>query len=415
MGRRVAVAVAVVLMVTLGACKSGGATRSAGPAPAAGAATKTDTLKIGAALSLTGSLAREGVLTREGYEYCKTVVNDKGGVKVGDTAYKLDITYQDDTSKADVAGQLVSQFNDQGIKFVLGPYGSASTEAAAAVVERNGQLMLDSAGADDKIFTKGYKTIFAVLSPASYYVSSIVKALDEVAVPKPKTVAIIAADDGFSQTAAAAGKAEAEKRGMTVVANESVKNATSDVSPALTKIRELKPEVILVSAHLVEGVAAIKQAKELNAVPSGGYGETVAPPTPDFVKTLGADANGVLGSSQWTPDVEGQDKYFGTAQDYATGFEKAYHKPEYHNAEATAACLALVLGIEKAQSVDPAKVRDSVAALDEKTFFGPIKFDSQGKNVTKEMVVIQIQNGAAVTVWPKTKTAKPIQWPAPKS
>jgi len=294
---------------------------------------------------------------------------------------------------------------------VLGPYGSASTEAAAAVIERNGQVMLDSAGADDNIFTKGYRNTFAVLSPASLYVTSMVKAIADLAKPTPKTLAIISADDGFSKTAAEAGKTEAEKRGMQVVALEFVKSQTSDVSPALTKIRELKPDVILVSAHLVEGVAAIKQSKELGVLPLG-FGETVAPPTPDFVKNLGPDANGVLGSSQWTPDVEGKDKYFGTAQDYATGFEKAFHKPEYHNAEASAACLALVLGIEKAQSVEPAKVRDAVASLDAPSFFGPLKFDATGKNVTKEMVVIQIQNGEGVTVWPVSSTTKPLKWPA---
>jgi len=407
MGRRAWIAVLVVALAA-GACKSsddGDAVKSTG------SGTRTETLKLGAALSLTGGLAREGVLTREGYDYCKTVVNDKGGVKVGDVTYQLDIAYQDDTSKADVAGQLVSQFNDEGIKFVLGPYGSASTEAAAAVIERNGQVMLDSAGADDNIFTKGYRNTFAVLSPASLYVTSMVKAIADLAKPTPKTLAIISADDGFSKTAAEAGKTEAEKRGMQVVALEFVKSQTSDVSPALTKIRELKPDVILVSAHLVEGVAAIKQSKELGVLPLG-FGETVAPPTPDFVKNLGPDANGVLGSSQWTPDVEGKDKYFGTAQDYATGFEKAFHKPEYHNAEASAACLALVLGIEKAQSVEPAKVRDAVASLDAPSFFGPLKFDATGKNVTKEMVVIQIQNGEGVTVWPVSSTTKPLKWPA---
>ena len=37
------------------------------------------------------------------------------------------------------------------------------------MIERNGQVMADSAGADDKIFEKGYKRTFAVLSPATSY------------------------------------------------------------------------------------------------------------------------------------------------------------------------------------------------------------------------------------------------------
>ena len=79
----------------------------------------SDTLTLGAAVSLTGKLAREGGLTKEGYEICQTKVNAAGGVPVGGKKLKLDIQYQDDTSKPDTAAQLVEQFNDKGVKLIL--------------------------------------------------------------------------------------------------------------------------------------------------------------------------------------------------------------------------------------------------------------------------------------------------------
>src|SRR5262249_40064140 len=111
------------------------------------AETTTDSgvVVLGASISLTGATAKEGVLTKEGYEVCKKVVNDKGGLVLDGKRSTLDIQYQDDTSKADVSAQLVDQYNDKGIKLILGPYGSGATEAVAAVVERNGQVMSDSA------------------------------------------------------------------------------------------------------------------------------------------------------------------------------------------------------------------------------------------------------------------------------
>ena len=132
-----------------------------------GGGTDSDTVTFGAAMSLTGSLAREGQLTKEGYQLCQQKVNDQGGIDIGGTKKKLQIKYQDDTSEPDTAAQLVDQFNDQGLKLILSSYGSANTEAQAAVIERNGQVMADSAGADDSIFQQGYKRTFAVLSPAS--------------------------------------------------------------------------------------------------------------------------------------------------------------------------------------------------------------------------------------------------------
>src|SRR6266540_3110078 len=257
----------------------------------------SDKLVLGASLSLTGSLAREGNLTKEGYELCRQVVNAKGGVPVGDKKLTLEIEFQDDTSKPDTAGQLIDSYNGKGIRLILGPYGSATTEAAAAVIERNNQVMAEGAGADDKIFTKGYKRTFAVLSPAKSYVASMVQAINDLANPKPKTIAFISADDGFAKTFAA---------------------------------------------------------------------------------------------------------QFGGRQ------------PQYHGAEATAACLAMVLAVEKAGSIEPDKVRDALAALDTPSFFGPLKFTDKGQNLTKQMVVIQIQNGKQVTVWPKDSAEAALKWPGTK-
>jgi branched-chain amino acid transport system substrate-binding protein len=370
-------------------------------------------LALGASLALTGATAKEGLYTKEGYEVCQKVVNANGGIVAGGKKYTLDIQYQDDTSKADVSAQLVDQYNDKSVKLILGPYGSGPTEAVAAVIERNGQVMAVSAGADNKIFAKGYQRSFAVLSPATSYVASMVRAIHDLASPRPTTIAFISADDGFSKTATTGGIDKAKALGFQVVAEEYVPNQTTDVSAALTKIKPKNPDVIVGSVHLSEGIAIIKQAKELGVTPQA-FAETVAPPTPDFAKTLAASAEGVLGSTQWTTKTAGSEKYFGTAADYAATFKEQYggRAPTYQNAEATAACLALAMAVEKAGTTEPDKVRDALAALDTPSFFGPIKFNAQGMNVTKQMAVIQIQNGKAVPVWPKDSAEAPLKWPA---
>jgi branched-chain amino acid transport system substrate-binding protein len=363
--------------------------------------TTGDTLNLGASMSLSGSLEKEGKLTQQGYDYCVSTVNAKGGVTIGDRTLRLHIDYQDDQSQPDTAGQLVDQFNDKGYQLILGPYGSATTGAAMAVIERNGQVMVDSSGADDTLFTKGYQRTFAVLSPASVYAASIVNAINELATPKPTSIVFLSADDGFSKTVAAAGEAQARNVGFTVLPGQQFPSGATDVSSALTKVKPSKPDVIVGSVHLAEGIAILKQAAELGVTPAGGFAETVAPPTPDFATTLGSKANGVLSSSQWVPEVKGSDAFIGSATDYRDGFQATFGQPpEYHNAEATAACLAMVLAVRKAGSTDSNKVRDALAGLDEQSFFGPLKFNDRGENVTKPMSVVQIQDGKLVTVDP---------------
>ncbi len=406
--RAVLASLAACALMTTAACGSKGSSGGAGGSGG------SDTLTLGASLSLTGSLAREGQLTKEGYQLCQQKVNAAGGVDLGDKKVKLAIKYQDDTSTPDVAAQLADQFNDQGVKLILSSYGSANVEAQAAVIERNGQVMADSSGANNEIFNKGYQRTFAVLSPATEYASSIIKAIDETASPKPKTVAILSADDGFSKTVTEGAAATAKKLGYDVVATEYFPAGATDVSAALNKVKAKKPDVIIGSVHLEEGVAIIKQSKELGVTPSV-FGETVAPPTPDFAKSLGSAADGVLGSSQWTDTTTGQDKYFGDAKQYAKDIEAKFgHTPDYHDAEASAACLALVLSAEKAGSTDADAVRDAMAGLDTESFFGRIKFDQTGQNVYKPMSVIQIQQGKVLTVWPKDAAEADMIWPGTK-
>lgn len=374
----------------------------------------SDTVVLGASLALTGRLAREGLLTKHGYDVCQKVVNDRGGINAGGRKLKIAIRYQDDTSKPDIAAQLIDQFNDQRIKFILGPYGSALNAAAAPVVERNGQVMLDSAGADDEIFQKGYRRTFAVQTPASQYAAAIIKAAHELARPRPRTVAILSADDGFSKSAAEGASRTAAALGLRVTGPEYFPAGATDVSSSLTKIKGARPDLIIGSVHLAEGIAIIKQAAELGIRPPGGFGETVAPPTPDFPRTLGRLAEGVLGSSQWTPEVVGADHWFGTAKDYVKTYQTMFHGeiPQYHAAEATAACLALVVGVEKAGSTDPDQVRDAIAGINMESFFGRIDFNDKGQNDAKPMLVIQIQQGKPVTVWPTDSASGSLIWPA---
>src|SRR5258705_8133681 len=126
---RVGVLVAVLLLGS--ACG-----KSSGKA----AGSTNDNVTIGAALSLSGSLSREGGLTREGYDYCADVVNAKGGVPIGDRKVKLVLKYQDDQSTPDVASRLVEQMNSEGVKLLLGPYGSAAGGAPPPRGGKNGQV-----------------------------------------------------------------------------------------------------------------------------------------------------------------------------------------------------------------------------------------------------------------------------------
>ena len=405
--------VVVVAFVALAASACGGSN-----VPSSGS-----TITFAAPVSQTGAFGQaEGLYTFQGYKFCVQTLNTKGGISFGGQSHQVALVTQDDQSASATSAQIVDQYNDKGYKLVLSPYGSAATLAVAPVAERNGQIMVDSNGADTAIFTHGYKNTFAVLPPSSTYVTTIIDALAALS-PAPKSVAVIAASDGFSQHAAEVGVKEAQTKGMTVLpsaaaytASTKVNANVTDVSSALIAIKGTNPDVIIISAHLNEAVAAVKQASELGVKPKLGFAATVAPPTPAFISALGAKSEGVLGSTQWVPEISASDNVFGSAKQFLNDFTNTFgwspNQYPYQAADAAAACEALAVAIEKAASTDPAKVRDALAGLKADTFYGHVEFDSTGMNANKPMYVIQIQKSAFVTIYPSNLATKQANWPA---
>jgi len=393
---------------------------SAAPTTAPSAGGQFDgTIVFGAAVSLTGSTSNEGGYTKDGYEAAKDAINAAGGMNVGGKRYKIDIKYYDDTSKPDQTGQLVEKLiSDDKVSFILGPYASAPTNTAAAIVEKYKIPMVEANGAAESIFGRGFKYTFGVLSPGRFYLRGIldlVKAKD----PSAKKVAIMAETDPFAIEVADGAAAYAKEQGFEVVYNEKYPNAAKDVSPQLTAIKGLNPDVLLGAGHIQDAILTVKQAKDIG-VNAKAWGFSVGPPTPEFRSALKKDADYVFGGAQWTEDLKLKgDDVFGTPQAFAkqmrAKFPGKYDATvPYQVAESTAAVIAFQKAIEAAGSLDPAKVRDALAKLNFDSFFGHIQFDERGINMYKPMAVMQNQtDGNIYTVGPTTAASKDFQYPAP--
>ncbi|HLW46750.1 MAG TPA: amino acid ABC transporter substrate-binding protein [bacterium] len=380
---------------------------------AAGAQQGAEILKLGAPLAATGADAREGALAKQGYDLWADTVNARGGIKAGGKTYKVQIVYYDDQSKPQTSAELTDRLiNQDHVAFLLGPYGSPATFADAGIADKYKMPMVDANGAAAKIFEQGYKYVFGISSPAADYAAAMLQAAVAQA-PRPSTVAIITADDLFSLEVANGAKDWADRNGLRVVYFQKYPVGANDLSAALTAIKAAGADIFLESGHLQESLIAMRQAQSLE-VNAKFFGFTVGPTTPDFVKALGAAAEYVFASSQWTPDVKYTGPLFGSTRQYADAFQKRYgFEPDYHAANGSAGGLALQLAIQNAGGLDREKVRNALAALDVITFYGRLKFNDKGFNTYKPMVTVQIQHGKVVTVWPGDVAAAKAIYPTP--
>ncbi len=382
---------------------------SALPAPAA------DTIVFGAAVSLTGKTAKEGEYTRDGYNFFVDKINEMGGITVGGKKYKVAVKYYDDESKSERTAQLIEKLiNEDKVTFILGPYGSAPSGTAAPICEKYRIPMIEANGSAESIFNKGYKYTFAVLSPAKLYLKGVV----DLVLSKDKnvkTVAVLGENEPFSKEVAAGGADYAKEKGLTVVYQELYPTGTQDVSALLTNIKGKNPDILLGAGHLQDSLLIVKQAKDLGVSPKA-MGFSVGPSSPEFRDNLKSNADYVLGATQWTEALKyNGDDPWKTPKAYADAFRAKnpkYTVIPYQVAESTAAAIAFWRAIEKANSLDPTKVRDAIAALDIMTFYGQVKFDARGINVYKPMAVEQLQpDGKKYTVYPPSVAEKDALYP----
>ncbi len=377
-----------------------------------------DTIILGSAISLTGKYSSNGIDTQNGYDLAVKVINDMGGVTVDGKSYKLAVQYYDDESTPARTAQLLERvINQDGVKFILGPYSSATTIAAAPITEKYQVPMIEAEGASRALFNKGYKYLFAVLSTSEQYLASAVELAAEIAEKNGKNpadlrVAMVFENDAFSLDVRAGVVEDMEKFGMQTVIDDKMPADLSDISATLTKVKALKPDLLVISGHNKGAVTATRQIMELKVdVPMIAMTHCEGA---KIVAQFGAGAEGYLCPTQWAPTLSYKDEYFGTAAEFDTLFKETfegYQNVPYQSAQAAAAVLVWKDAFERANSFETDKVRDAIAATDMMTFYGGIKFSEAGNNIAKPMVLRQVQDGEFNVVAPSKWASHPVEWP----
>jgi branched-chain amino acid transport system substrate-binding protein len=405
-------ALTVASSLLLAACGGGGAGSPSAAASSASGGT-TETLLIGAALPLTGALAPNGKEQHDGYELWKNKVNEQGGFKVGDKTYKVDIKYYDYESDTTTAVKLTEKLiTDDKVDALLGPYGSGATLAAAAVAEQYGVPMLSPSANAPDVYSKGYTYLFGTLITSASIAEQImnfVKTLD----PAPKTIGLIIRNDLFPTAQGKAIVAAADAAGLKVVYNVQFPPDATDLSTPLLGAKNANPDMLFGLGYVNDLILMTKQAKELGVKPKA-FLQTAGPSHYSYIPALKETGNGILTVDWWAPQLNYSDggKLFGKAQDYADAYQKEYgYVPSYVSASASVCGYLIQLAMEKAGSIEPDKVREALSKIDDDTFYGHIKFNEHGQNVSTPAVIEQIQEQKIVPVFPDSVATEKAQYP----
>ena len=361
-------------------------------------------LRVGATMSLTGKqYSVQGGYGRDGYLLCEKHVNAQGGI----LGRPIQLVIYDDESDGKTATRLYEKLIvEDKVDAVLGPYGTAITEAVADVPEKHRKVMVAANAATSSIWEKGRRYLIMVLAPID---SAAVGLLDTAARQGLRTVAILN-QDALLPKAVAKGTSEvAKQKGLEVITSEVYPDGTTDFAATLKKLKAAKPDVLVAaSVRLDDLVAITRQMKEVDfnvrMLSSLPYGLL-----PEYYKQLGKEAEFVYSATFWEAALPNPGN-----QDFVAAYEKEFKRaPAVQSANSYAGCQIFVEAVRRAGTTDSEKLREALLALKTKTILGDFAVDQRGFQVGQKAVTIQWQDGKQGVVWPDEVASAKMRFPTP--
>lgn len=266
-----------------------------------GAAIAADeTLKIGFVGVTSGPAAAWGTSNVRSMETLADMINERGGVTIGDKTYNIEIVTFDDQKdpKRAIAG--MEKMAQEGIHYVVGPNVDDGAAAVRPVAEANNIIYFPYAFPKELYAPPASNAVLGMV--ASYQSGpAIYKYLmDERGV---KTVAFVAANESDPLSQRDSGMAAAKELGLEILGDATYQNDTRDFTPVLTPIVRMKPDLLVLS-----GVAPGNAPLLIRAARELGYQGIISTETAQDAKVLeegaGELANGFIsvgGAS--TPEI----------------------------------------------------------------------------------------------------------------
>src|SRR6266568_1077257 len=203
-------------------------------------------IKIGYGISQTGGLAPNGKSALLAQKIWEEDINAKGGL-LG-RPVKL-VYYDDQTNPATVPGIYTKLLDIDKVDLIIGGYGTNLLAPAMPVAMQRKKVLIGLLGnAVNSAFN--YPNYFSMIPTGPDPNLSVTKDFFDVAVrqnPKPKTVAIVAADAEFGLQTSKGARENAKATGLTVVYDRRYPSATTDLVPVVRAMAETNPDLVIVT------------------------------------------------------------------------------------------------------------------------------------------------------------------------
>ena len=358
-------------------------------------------------MPISGISADVGAQIKAGTEVAVERVQAQG-ISLGGKPHRVRVIWYDDEGKADVGLNAVTRaLTVDKIHVAVGVLSSDVFLRVMDEFQKASIPVITCCSASLKIGERiaankmGY--VFQLSPTANDIVRSLVAAVAEHA--KPRKVALLNenTDAGRDFSRISREWFQQNAKDVEIVAEDFVDRGVTDLTPQLAKIKRVGAQVIIGEIYGSSGPVLFNQWYELK-VPAllAHMGATVAAQT--FIDQHAKAMEGAIINNRWWParysDVS---EPMMAAYKKKTGTDVTNFAVQGHDS-----ALVALEAIAKAGSLDPDKVRLSIESNTFATAWGNRKFTplAEGHRMPIQTVVVQIQAGKKVPIYPAAVAAK---------
>jgi branched-chain amino acid transport system substrate-binding protein len=360
-------------------------------------------ITIGFAMSVSGPLAPNGKQALAGAKIWEEETNAKGGL-LG-RKVKL-ITYDDQSSPANIPGIYTKLLDVDKVDIVMGPYGTNLNAPAMPIVMQKGKVFVGFFALDVNSEFH-YPKYFSMLPTGPDTKASFTEGFFQVAVkqnPKPTTLALVSEDAEFARNACIGARENAKRFGINITYDKSFPPGTTDFSPIIHALQAANADLVIVCSYPLSSVGIVQSANELNFTPKMFGGAMVGLQATVFKERLKSKMNGIVNYETWVPSEK--------LMAPAAAFFKIYQeraKAEgvdplgyYLGGWGYAYFQVLGQAIQGTNSINDDKLADYLRAHEFKTIMGDVKFGKNGEWTKSGMLQVQyhdITDAANLDTW----------------
>lgn len=364
-------------------------------------------VRIGEIDPLTGKLAEHGTEIHEGILAAVEEINQRGGI----LGRPVELVFRDDQSLPETA---INQAEDllyrEKVLGLVGGYVDSLVAPVSELAAKHRVPYVASASLQRSLTQGRHNPYFfrvahldGIVRPLCGFVTNVLKA---------KSIAILHSATPGSTEFAEEIRACLEAAHLPVTLFEKFRPGSHDFSAFLMKARQAAVDTLICGGFLPDHLMLVRQLKD-QRIPIRHYIGPWGVAYGSFIEEMGRDSEGLLGMCAWNPEItrpgtEEQSQAF--VERFRARFKKSPNSTTMHGYVSARALLA---AIESVATTSTSLTGEAVAAklrtVDIATPMERLAFDEQGDPKDYHQVIVQIQKGKMVAVYPPERATGKLE------